>query len=61
MKLKTIHIIDLICCIKSVFGRLAKEGTIEVPTNWFTTIPLSVGKKLIKKQLELDCQDTWAA
>jgi hypothetical protein len=32
--------------------RLAKEGTAEVPTNQYTAIPFSVGKKLIKKQLE---------
>jgi ribonuclease HI len=29
--------------------RLAKEGATEVPPNQFTAIPLSVGKKLIKK------------
>jgi hypothetical protein len=33
--------------------RLAKEGAIKVPPNQFTAIPFSVGKKLIKKQLEL--------
>jgi hypothetical protein len=33
--------------------RLAKEGEIEVPPNQFTAIPFTVGKKLIKKQLEL--------
>jgi ribonuclease HI len=34
--------------------RLAKEGTTEVPPNQFMAIPFSVGKKLIKKQLELN-------
>jgi hypothetical protein len=33
--------------------KLAKEGAIEVPPNQFTAIPFSVGKKLIKKPLEL--------
>jgi ribonuclease HI len=32
--------------------RLPKEGAIEVPPNWFTATPFSVGKKLIKMQLE---------
>jgi ribonuclease HI len=31
---------------------LAKEGAIEVPPNQFAAIPFSVGKHLIKKQLE---------
>jgi hypothetical protein len=39
---------------------LAKEGTIEVPSVQFTAIPLSVGTKLIKKQLEIRHQDRWA-
>ena len=33
--------------------RLAEEGAIEVPPNQFTVTPFRVGKKLIKKQLEL--------
>jgi ribonuclease HI len=33
--------------------RMAKEGAMQVPLNQFTGIPFSVGKKLIKKQLEL--------
>ena len=36
--------------------RLATEGPIEVPPTQYTTIPLSAGKKLIKKQLELEHQ-----
>jgi hypothetical protein len=32
--------------------RLAKEGATEVPSNQFTAIRFSVGKKLIKKHLE---------
>jgi ribonuclease HI len=32
--------------------RLAKEGAVEVPPNQSATIPFSVGKNLIKKQLE---------
>jgi predicted Zn-ribbon and HTH transcriptional regulator len=32
--------------------RLAKEGAVEVPPNQFAAIPFSVGKNLIKKQLE---------
>ena len=41
--------------------RLTKEGATEVPPNQFTAIPFSVGKKLIKKQLELKHQARWAA
>jgi hypothetical protein len=37
--------------------RLAKEGAVEVPPNQFAAIPFSVGKNLIKKQLE---QRPWA-
>ena len=40
--------------------RLAKEGTIEVPPDHFITVPFSVSKTLIKKQLELEQQDRWA-
>jgi ribonuclease HI len=36
---------------------LAKEGAVEVPPNQFAAIPFSVGKNLIKKQLE---QRHWA-
>jgi ribonuclease HI len=32
--------------------RLAKEGAVEVPPNQFAAITFSVGKNLIKKQLE---------
>jgi ribonuclease HI len=32
--------------------RLAKEGAVEVPPNQSAAIPFSVGKNLIKKQLE---------
>jgi hypothetical protein len=31
---------------------LAKEGAVEVPPDQFAAIPFSVGKNLIKKQLE---------
>jgi hypothetical protein len=41
--------------------RLTKEEAIEVPLNQFTAIPFSVGKKLIKKQLELEHQARWTA
>jgi hypothetical protein len=41
--------------------RLAKEGAIEVPLNQFTVVPFSVGKKLIKKQLDLRHQARWTA
>jgi hypothetical protein len=41
--------------------RLAKEGAIEVPPNHFTAIPFSVGKNLIKKQLELRLPVRWTA
>jgi ribonuclease HI len=32
--------------------RLAREGAVEVPPDQFAAIPFSVGKNLIKKQLE---------
>jgi ribonuclease HI len=41
--------------------RLAKEGAVEVPPNRFAAIPFSVGKNLIKKQLEQRHQARWAA
>jgi hypothetical protein len=41
--------------------RLAKEGAIEVPPIQFPVTAFSVGKKFIKKQLELKCQVRWAA
>jgi hypothetical protein len=41
--------------------RLTKEGTNEVPRNPNSTMPFSVGKKLNKKQLELEHQARWAA
>jgi hypothetical protein len=41
--------------------RLAKEGAIKVAPKQYTTMPFSVGKKLIKKQLELEHQARWAA
>jgi hypothetical protein len=40
---------------------LAKGGDIEVSLNQFTAVPFSVGKKLIKKHLELQHQVRWAA
>ena len=39
---------------------LAKAGAIKVPPNQFT-IAFSEGKKLIKKQLDLEHQGRWAA
>jgi hypothetical protein len=39
--------------------RLAKEGAVEVPPDQFTSIPFSVGKNLIKKQLEQRHRDRW--
>jgi ribonuclease HI len=42
-------------------GRLAKEGAIEVPLNKFAAIPFSVGKNLIKKQLEQRHRARWTA
>jgi ribonuclease HI len=41
--------------------RLAKEGATEVSPNQFTAILLSIGKNLIKKQLELVHQARWVA
>jgi hypothetical protein len=40
---------------------LTKEGAFEVPPNQTTGIPFNVGKKLIKKYLELEHQASWAA
>jgi ribonuclease HI len=41
--------------------RLAKEGAVEVPPDQFAAIPFSVGKNLIKKQLEQRHRDRWNA
>jgi hypothetical protein len=41
--------------------RLAKEGVVEVPPDQFAAIPFSVGKSLIKKQLEQRHWDRWTA
>jgi hypothetical protein len=41
--------------------RLAKEGAVEVPPDQFAAIPFSVGKNLIKKQLEQRHCDRWTA
>jgi ribonuclease HI len=41
--------------------RLAKEGAVKVPPNQFAAIPISVGKNLIKKQLEQRHQARWTA
>jgi hypothetical protein len=41
--------------------RLAKEGATEIPPNQFSAIPFSVGKNLIKKQLEQRHWDRWTA
>jgi predicted Zn-ribbon and HTH transcriptional regulator len=41
--------------------RLAKEGAVEIPSNQFAAIPFSVGKNLIKKQLEQRHRDRWTA
>jgi hypothetical protein len=40
--------------------RLDTEGATAVPPNQFTAIPFSVGKKLIKKHLELKHLARWA-
>jgi ribonuclease HI len=40
--------------------KLDKEGANKVPPNHFTTMSFRVGKKLIKKQLELKHQGRWA-
>jgi hypothetical protein len=42
-------------------NRLAKEGAIEVSPNHFAAIPFSVGKNLIRKQLEQKHQARWTA
>jgi hypothetical protein len=39
--------------------RLAKEGAVEVPPNQFAAIPFSVGKNVIKKQLEQRHRARW--
>jgi hypothetical protein len=39
--------------------RLAKEGAVEVPPDQFAAIPFSVGKNLIKKQLEQRHRARW--
>jgi hypothetical protein len=41
--------------------RLAKEGAVEVPPDEFAAVPFTVGKNVIKKQLEQKHQDRWAA
>jgi hypothetical protein len=41
--------------------RLAKEGAFEVPPNQSAALPFSVGKNLVKKQLEQRHQARWAA
>jgi hypothetical protein len=41
--------------------RLAKEGAVEVPPHQFAAMPFSVGKNLIKKQLEQRHRDRWTA
>jgi predicted Zn-ribbon and HTH transcriptional regulator len=41
--------------------RLAKEGAVEVPPDQFVAIPFSVGKNIIKKQLEQRHCDRWTA
>jgi hypothetical protein len=41
--------------------RLAKEGAVEVSPNQFVAIPFSVGKNIIKKQLEQKHRDRWTA
>jgi hypothetical protein len=41
--------------------RLAKEGAVEVPPNQSAAIPFSVGKNLIKKQLEQEHPARWTA
>jgi hypothetical protein len=40
---------------------LAKEGAVEVPPDQFAAIPFSVGKNLVKKQMEERHRDRWAA
>jgi hypothetical protein len=40
---------------------LAKEGATEIPPKQFVAIPFSVGKNLIKTQLELKHQAKWIA
>jgi hypothetical protein len=41
--------------------RLAKEGAIKVPPSQTAVIPLSVGKKLIKRDSEVEYQARWVA
>jgi hypothetical protein len=41
--------------------RLAKEGAVEVPPDQLAAIPFSVGRNLMKKQLEQRHRDRWAA
>jgi hypothetical protein len=41
--------------------RLAKGGAVEVPPDQFAAIPFSVGKNLIKNQLEQRHRDRWTA
>ena len=41
--------------------RLAKEGVIGVPSGQTTVIAFSVGKKLIKRHVELGHQAKWDA
>jgi ribonuclease HI len=41
--------------------RLAKEGSAEVSPDQFAAVPFSVGKNLIRKQLEQRHRDRWAA
>jgi hypothetical protein len=41
--------------------RLAQEGAVQVPPDQFAAVPFSVGKNLIKKQLEQRHRDRWTA
>jgi hypothetical protein len=41
--------------------RLAKEGAVEVPPNQFAAVPFSVGRNLIKQQLEQRHRARWTA
>jgi hypothetical protein len=41
--------------------RLAKEEPVEIPPNQFAAIPFSIGKNLIKKQLEQRHRARWNA
>jgi ribonuclease HI len=40
---------------------LDKEGAVEVPPDQFAAVPFSVGKNLIKKQLEQRHRARWTA